>query len=89
MEEVILISAKKTTTNKTILRIAYKEPKDKFIKGLTIIETWIETDKVYDELSEKDFGKTYEAEFGYEDTFNGLARKVVKSLVDENGEIVF
>lgn len=89
MEEVILISASKTKTNKTILRVAYKDPKDKFLKGLSMIESWINSDKVYDELSEDDFGKTFEAEFGYEDTYNGQARKVVKSLVDENGEIVF
>lgn len=89
MEEVILISASKTKTNKTILRVAYRDPKDKFVKGYLILESWLNSDKVYDELTEEDFGKVFLADFGYEDTYNGQARKVVKSLADEDGEILF
>lgn len=89
MNEVILLSASKTKTNKVILRFAYEDPKNKFIKGLTVLEQWINDERVYDELSKTDFGKKFTAEFDYEDTYNGQARKVIKTLMTEDGELVF
>lgn len=89
MDNVILISASKTKTNKTILRFAYKDKKNNFIKGLTMLEQWINDERIYNELSESDFGKEFAAEFVYEDTYNGQARKVIKTLMTLEGEIVF
>lgn len=89
MDNVILISASKTKTNKTILRFAYKDKKNKFLKGLTLLEQWINDERIYDELSESDFGKEFTAEFSYEDTYNGQARKVITTLITLDGEMVF
>lgn len=89
MNEIILLSATKTKTDKTILRYGFNDPKEKYLKGYAVLEQWLDNAKIYDEFNDEDFGQIYQASFGYEDTYNGQARKVIEVLTTTDGEIVF
>lgn len=89
MKEVILLNATKTKTDKTIIHYAMIDEKEKYLKGFSVLEQWLDDYKIYDELNESDFGKTYLADFGYEDTYKGQARRVINTLTTVDGEVVF
>lgn len=89
MVEVILLNATKTKTGKTIIHYGFKDEKEKYLKGYTVLEQWLDDSKLYDDLTDDDFGKIYVARFTYEDTFNGQARRVIDVLSNSDGEVVF
>lgn len=89
MDKIILLNAGKTKTGKTVINYAYNDPKDKFKKGFNLLTQFLDIPNFYDSLGVNDFGKTYDAEFVYVDTYNGQARKEISRLVTENGELVF
>lgn len=89
MYEIILLNSTKTKTDKTIIHYAMVDEKEKYLKGFSIFEQWLDDSKIYDELNESDFGQTYLADFGYEDTYKGQARRVIKTLTTADGEVIF
>lgn len=89
MNEIILLNATKTKTGKTIIHYGFQDEKEKYLKGFAVLEQWLDDSKIYDDLVDSDFGKIYHATFGYEDTYNGQARKVIEVLTTTDGEIVF
>lgn len=89
MNEIILLNATKTKTGKTIIHYGYQDEKEKYLKGFAVLEQWLDNSDFYDELRDSDFGKIYNAEFGYEDTYNGQARRVITVLATTDGEVIF
>ena len=89
METVVLLSSfKSSKTNKTCITYGIK-PSGNFKKGFEVLSQWIDDPGLHDLFGINDFGKQYEAEMAYKDTFNGQAVKIISKLVNENGEVVF
>lgn len=89
METIVLINANKTKSGKSIIHYGYQDPKERYLKGFQVLEQWLDNSQVYDNLRDEDFGQLFEVEFGYEDTYNGQARKVITTLVNSDGEVLF
>lgn len=89
MSEIILLNATKTKTGKTIIHYGFQDEREKYLKGFAVLEQWLEDSKIYDDFRDSDFGQKYLAEFGYEDTYNGQARKVINTLTTLDGEVIF
>ena len=89
MEKVILLNSSKTKSGKTAISYAYSNPKNTYRKGFDVLTQYLEIPDLHDKFGISDFGKTYEAEFGYVDTYDGQARKIITMLADEKGELIF
>lgn len=89
MEKVVILNANKTKTGTVILHYGYQDSKEKYLKGFQICEQWINNSNLYDVLSDEAFGSVYDVEFGYEDTYNGNARRIINKLVDSDGQVLF
>lgn len=89
MEKIVLLNCAKSKTGINIIHYGYQDPHEKYQKGFQICEQWLNGVDIYDTLTDKDFGTIYDAEFGYHDTYNGNARRVIKKLVAPTGEIVY
>ena len=88
MEKVVLLSSMKTKTNKTVLCYGFPITQG-MKKGFDIITDFIDLPDLHDRFGVNDFGKVFDAEMTYQDTFNGQAKRVIQKLINDNGEIVF
>lgn len=88
MENVVLLSSGKTKTGKTCISYAIKSTSS-YKKGFEVLTQYLDDGNLHDNFGVNDFGKQYQAEMGYQDTFNGQARKIITKLVNEQGELVF
>jgi len=89
MENVVLLNASKTKNGNVILKYGYKDPKEKYLKGFQVCEQWLNNSDLYDKFTDEDFGVMYDVKFGYEDTYNGNARRVITLLSTSSGEVLF
>lgn len=88
MENIVLLSSMKTKTGKTV--ITYGTPITKGNKkGFDVSTQFIDLPDLHDKFGLNDFGKSFNVEMGYQDTFGGQAYKVIDKLFDDNGEIIF
>ena len=88
MEKVLLINSGKTKSGKTAINFGIVASGN-YKKGFEVLLQYIDDSTLHDKFIADDFGKTYDAELGYRDTFNGQAVKTITKLVDNNGELIF
>ena len=89
MENIILLNSSKTKSGKTAITYAYNNPNNTYRKGFDVLTQYLDIADLHDKFGVNDFGKLYVAEFGYKDTYDGQARKIITSLCNENGELIF
>ena len=89
MEKVMLLNSGKTKNGVTVITYAYKDPSERFKKGFVTRTQFIDLPDLHDSFKDELFPMRCEAEFGYKDTYEGQARKVITKLVDSSGKTVF
>ena len=89
MEKVLLLNSGKTKSGVTVISYAFKDPADRFKKGLVVRQQFIDLPDLHDSFKDESFPMNCQAEFGYQDTYEGQARKVITKLIDNQGKTVF
>lgn len=89
MEKVFLLNSGKTKTGITVICYAYKDPSDRYKKGLVTRDQFIDLADLHDSFRDDMFPMKCDAEFGYQDTYQGQARKIITKLVDPTGKTLF
>mgnify|MGYP006962264009 CR=1 FL=1 len=86
--DIFLLRCVPTNKNnhpRTFLEFGTPETDSSKIKGLLILEQWIEGHEVFNTLPLKKFCVPLKGKFVYERTFRGQAKMVLKAIYDENG----
>ena len=89
MEKVLLLNSSKTKSGVTVITYAYKDPSEKYKKGFVHRQQFVDVPNLHDSFREDSFPMTCQAEFTYQDTYDGQARKVISKLIDSNGKTLF
>ena len=89
MDKIVLLNSLKTKTGKTMIQFGIPITNSNFKKGFEILTDFIDMPDLHERFGVNDFGKTFDVEMSYHDTYNGQARKVISKLFDSNGEIIF
>ena len=89
MDSIVLLNSGKTKNGKTVITFGVPITNSNFKKGFDILTDFIDLADLHDRFGVNDFGKSYDCEMEYQDTYNGQARKVISKLFNDNGEIIF
>lgn len=89
MDKIVLLSSLKTKSGKTMIEYGIPVSNSNFKKGFEVLTDFIDMSDLHSRFSENDFGKIFDCEISYQDTYNGQARKIISKLFNDNGEIIF